>query len=178
MTQSGSRKNAPTGDRNAELEQLYRRLTPTLKRLLARNISAPPAVIDDACQFAWAALLHERHQVVAGRELGWLLTTASREALLQLRVSRRESPVDPQAPAAVEPATVTWLSVPDPLEVIAQRQRLAQIRRLSLRQQRMIWLHGLGYGYEEISDQTGDSRRTVERQLMHARRRLSAAAGE
>jgi DNA-directed RNA polymerase specialized sigma24 family protein len=178
MTQPGSWKNAPTRDREAELERLYRHLAPTLKRLLARNISAPPVLIDDACQFAWAALLHTRHHVVAGRELGWLLTTASREALLQLRATRRESPIDPQAPATEQLATVTSLTVPDPLDAITQRQRLAEIRRLPVRQQRMIWLHGLGYDYEEISGETGDSRRTVERQLMHARRRLDAVAGE
>lgn len=157
-----------------EIEVLYRRLGPTLERLVARNISASPALIEDACQFAWSALLVGREQVVTGRELGWLLTTASRHALLQLRAARRELSVDPQAPAQL--ATVTPLALPDSLQVVTQRERLAEIRSLPLRQQRMVWLHGLGYDYDEISDRTGDSRRTVERQLLRAKRQL--AAGE
>lgn len=175
-TGSWSEMRVPAGVAE-EVETLYRRLGPALERLVARNISAPPTLIEDACQVAWGTLLARREQVAPGRELGWLLTTASREALGQLRAARRELAVDPQAPQQTTvTATVMPLTIPDPLHVVTQRERLAEIRSLPLRQQRMVWLHGLGYDYEEISDETGDSRRTVERQLLRAKRQL--AAGE
>jgi RNA polymerase sigma factor (sigma-70 family) len=160
-----------------DLDALYRQLAPMLERLVARNISAPPALIEDACQFAWSSLLVRRDQVVQGRELGWLLTTASREVLRQLRAGRRELSIDlpDTGPAAAEAAAdVTRLTLPDPLQVVTQRERLAQIHSLPLRQQRMVWLHGLGYDYEEISEETGDSCRTVQRQLLRAKHKLAA----
>jgi RNA polymerase sigma factor (sigma-70 family) len=157
----------------AAVEALYLRLGPMLERLLTRNISAPLAVIEDACQFAWGALVDRRDEVVAGRELGWLLTTATREALRQLRAGRREPAVDFRGPVEEELATVTPLVTPDPFHAVAERERLAEIRSLPLRQQRILWLSGLGYEYHEIADETGDSRRTVERQLLRAKRKLA-----
>ena len=37
-------------------------------------------------------------------------------------------------------------------------------------------MHGFGFGYEEIAERTGDSRRTVERQLRRAREHLRVLA--
>ncbi len=155
-----------------DITTLYRELAPGLERLVARNITAPRALIEDACQIAWAALLVKREEVAPGRELGWLMTTASREALRQLRTARRELPIDDDQ--ADELANVRQLTVPGPGQAVILRDRLAEIRALPLRQQRMVWLHGLGYDYHEISAQTGDSRRTVERQLLRAKHKLAA----
>jgi RNA polymerase sigma factor (sigma-70 family) len=176
MAQTRSRIDAKEQGRDDAIEALYRRVGPTVEHLVARNINAPRALIEDACQFAWGALVDKRDEVAPEQEFGWLLRTASREALRQLRMGRREPPMDLQGSNADELANVTPIALPDPLQVVTQRERLAEIRSLPLRQQRMVWMHGLGYEYHEISDETGDSRRTVERQLLRAKHRLAAGA--
>ncbi|MBV8956985.1 MAG: sigma-70 region 4 domain-containing protein, partial [Solirubrobacterales bacterium] len=40
-------------------------------------------------------------------------------------------------------------------------------------QQRILWLHALGLTYAEIADYEGCTLRTVERQLLRARRRIT-----
>lgn len=54
----------------------------------------------------------------------------------------------------------------------ALRERRAMLAALSARQRRLLALQGLGFSYEEISALTGDSRRTVERQLQRGRAAL------
>jgi RNA polymerase sigma factor (sigma-70 family) len=57
-----------------------------------------------------------------------------------------------------------------------RRERLASIRRLPQRQQQVLWLHALGLSYNEIARHTGCTTRTVERQLLRARRAVRSAA--
>ena len=57
-------------------------------------------------------------------------------------------------------------------ELAEKRARLEAISELPGRQQRLVWLHGLGFSYDEIAAHTGDSSRTVERQLLRAKGRL------
>ena len=40
-----------------------------------------------------------------------------------------------------------------------------------------MWLQGFGLSYSEIAAYTGDTRRTVERQLMRAKRALESGPG-
>ncbi len=61
---------------------------------------------------------------------------------------------------------------PGPDEVVEMRERLAEVRALPVRQQRIVWLQGAGFDYREIGARTGDTRRTVERQLLRAKRKL------
>ena len=65
---------------------------------------------------------------------------------------------------------------PAPSRALELRERLAEIRRLPVRQQRVVMLHGFGYEYEEIAAVTGETRRTVARQLTRARQRLARLA--
>ena len=58
-------------------------------------------------------------------------------------------------------------------ELVEQRARLESIRTLPERQQRLVWLQGLGLTYTEMAGQTGETRRTVERQLLRAKRTLA-----
>jgi DNA-directed RNA polymerase specialized sigma24 family protein len=64
-------------------------------------------------------------------------------------------------------------SAAEPDRVLELSEKLAEVRALPLRQQRIVWLQGLGYEYTEIAAVTGESRRTVERQLSRARQRLT-----
>jgi RNA polymerase sigma factor (sigma-70 family) len=158
------------------MDVLYAQLQHQLVRIVATNVQAPEGMIEDACQSAWGALLIHQGALEPGTELGWLSTTATREALRLLRNERAVTPLDelaePISLDAYRPAT------PDPEQAFEARARLAEIRRLPIRQQRVVWLQGFGYDYLEIAAATGDSRRTVERQLTRARQRLSRLGDE
>lgn len=154
---------------------MYAELSPQLLRILSKNLTAPEGLIEDACQVAWSALIQNRETIEPGGELGWLSTTASREALRQLRARRHEvsyeeeQEEDEELSEMLDPA-------PSPERVVELRERLAEIHALPVRQRQMLWLHGIGYHYEEISERTGDSIRTVERQLLRAKRRVARSA--
>ncbi len=153
------------------LEALYSELQPKLVRILINNLQAPNCVIEDACQTAWGTLLVGHQELQPGSELGWLATTATRVALRLMRRERRYEPVA-ELP---EPARLDDYrsATPDPQRTLEMRERIAEVRRLPIRQQRIVMLHGFGYEYEEIASVTGDSRRTVHRQLARARQQLA-----
>jgi RNA polymerase sigma factor (sigma-70 family) len=153
------------------LEQLYGTLADRLHQIVRFSIRAPEALIDDACQIAWSRLLRSRDRVRSEAALPWLVTTASREALHLARHSARELSLDELCSHHRE-----WVAVPQaPEEIVELRARLAEIRSLPERQQRLVWLQGLGFTYTEMAGRTGDSKRTVERQLMRAKRALRPA---
>jgi DNA-directed RNA polymerase specialized sigma24 family protein len=60
--------------------------------------------------------------------------------------------------------------------VLELRDRLAELRQLPERQQRLVWMHAAGLTYLEMAERTGDTRRTVERQLLRAKGRLEREA--
>jgi RNA polymerase sigma factor (sigma-70 family) len=159
----------------ADPGELYRCLARSLHRIVRTGVRAPEAVIEEACQSAWARLVHHQHRVQRETALAWLVTTATREALRLLRRGNRELPLD-LAEAAADGESV--LIDPGPAELIEQRERLEMLALLPVRQQRALWLRGLGLSYEEIARRDGCTERTVERQLAHARltlRSVSAA---
>ena len=61
-------------------------------------------------------------------------------------------------------------------ELTERRERLHAVSELPERQQKLLWLHALGLNYVEMAMQTGCTTRTVERQLVRARRALREAA--
>jgi RNA polymerase sigma factor (sigma-70 family) len=155
------------------VHDLYNDLQPQLVRILVSNLQAPEWIVDDACQSAWSSLLEHGGAVVAGGELGWLSTTATRAAL---RLLRRER----SAECCEEPPPLVSLDAlrvpePGPARSFELRERLAEVKRLPVRQQRLVMLHGFGYEYDEIAAATGESRRTIARQLTRARRQLRLA---
>jgi DNA-directed RNA polymerase specialized sigma24 family protein len=155
---------------------LYGELQPQLVRILASNLQAPEWVIDDACQTAWSLLLQHQPELAPGGELGWLSTTATRAALRMMRGGRVAEPHrQPMAPVVWADFRSHQLGPEASLEV---RERLAEIRRLPVRQQRVVMLQGFGYEYEEIAVATGSTRRAVARQLTRARQRLARLADE
>ena len=163
-----------TVDPEQHMDVLYSELQPQLVRIVSVNLQAPECVIEDACQTAWGLLLAHRQAVAPGSELGWLSTAATREVLRLLRRDR-------VAASLAEVAAPVRLSdyraaEPGPERTLELRERLAEIRRLPIRQQRVVLLHGFGYEYEEIASVTGETRRTVARQLTRARQRLARLA--
>jgi RNA polymerase sigma factor (sigma-70 family) len=157
-----------------EVGELYAALAVRLHQIVHGRVRAPAPVIEDACQFAWSTLIRYQGSVRRDRALGWLAMTASREALRQLRRSRRERSLEQLAEEGVGPmprASVTPIE-----ELVEQRARLGTIGRLPERQQRLVWLQGLGLSYNEMADHEHATPRTVERQLMRAKKRLREAA--
>jgi RNA polymerase sigma factor (sigma-70 family) len=147
-----------------DLATLYPRLAPVLPRLLNRAVAAPIAIREEACQLAWGQLVSHRDEVDREHALGWLATTARREAVRLLREREAYEPLDAQTLFSPEESQPTALA--------ESRQRLAELASLPERQQRIIWLRGAGYASTEIASRTGDTLRTVERQLALARRAL------
>ena len=112
-----------------------------------------------------------RHCASVRREtaLAWLARTAEREAFRLARRELRELSLD----AALELAGDTGAGpAPGLAELAEQHAQLEAISTLPGRQQRLVWLQGLGFSYDEMAAQTGDSHRTIERQLLRARQRL------
>ena len=177
---NGSLQVAHAGDRSStdtgvgDVGALFGTLAPSLERIVGSGVRAPRPLIEDACQVAWFRLWHYRNRVRREHALAWLVTTAIHEAHALLR---RESRCLSLERALEESGDVTLAAraLPDLGEM---RMRLELIRSLSARQQQLVWLHGLGFDYEEIATVTGSTRRTVERQLLRGKRKLRALAEE
>lgn len=164
-----------SGGNHGSFESTYRRLAPALERIVTRLVRASAPLVEEACQIAWSRLVW--NELVLEEEdalLSWLTTTATREVFRVLHANRWELSLDD----GCEHGRVIELPSrdPGPDHVVELREQLAEIYRLPVRQQRMLWLHGAGYVYTEIAAETGDSRRTVERQLLRAKRTLRQRA--
>jgi RNA polymerase sigma factor (sigma-70 family) len=157
-----------------DLDELYRLLSPRLRQIVRSHVRAPEPVIEDACQTAWSRLIHHSDRVHREAVLSWLATTAVREALKLARRDGRELSLDAELERSGElplPARA-----PGPAELLELRDRLAEVGELPERQQRLVWMHAAGLTYVEIAERTGDTRRTVERQLLRAKGRLAQKA--
>lgn len=158
-----------------EIGELYTEFASHIRQIVRAQVRAPDPVIEDACQIAWSRLLGRRPEIRREVILGWLVTTANREALRLLRHGRRELPLDELGEGA-EPSARMALCSPAADEIVAQRSRLDAIRALPRRQQRLVWLQGFGLSYREMAGYTASTPRTVERQLLRAKRALRAAS--
>jgi RNA polymerase sigma factor (sigma-70 family) len=157
-----------------EVAELYGALAGSLRRIVAGQVTAPDALIEDACQFAWSTLVRHRGRVRRETALGWLARTALNEAFKLIRSERRELSLEELSERISADTPAPWALTPSVEEQAEQRARLASLEQLPERQQRVLWLQGLGFSYAEMAGCTGSSRRTVERQLMRAKRTLRA----
>ncbi|MGO9959724.1 MAG: RNA polymerase sigma factor [Solirubrobacteraceae bacterium] len=153
-----------------EVGELYAARAERVRQQVRTGVRAPDAVIEDACQFAWSRLMHNRLRVRRRTAQAWLVSTAVHEALRLVHRQGRDLPLDGLLDQACELAPLGAGPTID--ELVQQRARLESIGGLPERQQRMLWLRALGLSYAEIAELTGDSPRTVERQLVRARREL------
>lgn len=154
-----------------DVDRLYLEFAPALEHIVRRGARASDAVVEDACQAAWLTLIRHRDHIPDRAARGWLARAALYEAFRLQRRELREPAWDLESED--EKTDLKHPAGPDPCHVLEQRQRLACVSRLPVRQQRLIWLRALGFHYEEIATHEGCTTRTVERQLERARRRLS-----
>ncbi len=153
-----------------DLGELYSSLSVQLERIVRLGVSAPDVVIEDACQFAWGRLVRHAERVRREAVLSWLVRTAMREAVRAVRRGSRE--------LSLEMELIEQLAgeAPDPHELFTARERLGAVASLPPRQQRLVWLHAVGLSYAEMAQHERCTRRTVERQLLRAKRSVRAAA--
>lgn len=156
----------------AEAGELYAEFGDDLLRTVRRRVNTSPQIVEDACSIAWVQLLRNRPRRITLH--GWLVTVARREAIRLDGAARRVEPlaIGPAQPGEhPEPADrVDALGLA--LELGEAKDRLATLPE---RKRRLHFLHALGYTYREVGTITGDSERTVDRQLRRARKRLHSA---
>jgi RNA polymerase sigma factor (sigma-70 family) len=149
-----------------DVGELYDQLASRLEHIVRVDVRAPDVVIEDACQFAWSTLVRHRHRVQREAVMTWLAHTAVREAIKALRRGQRDAPLD---------AVIDRPSPVSPHELVERRERLAAVSALPERQRRLLWLHALGFSYVEIASREECTLRTVERQLLRAKKRVREA---
>jgi DNA-directed RNA polymerase specialized sigma24 family protein len=155
-----------------EVAELYAEQSVRVRRLVQGAVCAPEALVEDACQVAWSRLVRNRARVRRDTAPGWLIQTAIHEAWKLIHREGRELSLDAlgEGSAGETPIVSASALLED---LVEQRARLASVRYLPERQQRLVWLQGIGFSYAEMAAHTGASRRTVERQLLRAKARLT-----
>jgi RNA polymerase sigma factor (sigma-70 family) len=157
-----------TGD----IGELYRHFSTRLEQIVRSGVRSSDAVVEDACQVAWARLVLHHARVREDTAVGWLVKTAIREAFKLSRRAARELSLDEALETGVDPVS----PAPGPCELLVQREQMAAVRALAVRRQRIVWLKALGFSYSEIAELEQCTLRTVDRHLGQARRSLRSAA--
>jgi RNA polymerase sigma factor (sigma-70 family) len=152
---------------SGDIAELYGQLSKRLERIVGRDVRAPAPVIEDACQFAWVTLVSHRDRVRQATMLPWLVKTAQHEAFKLIRRDGRDRSLEATLEAAGD--APLRLTAPDPHELAVAHDRLGRLDDLPPRQQRLLWLQAFGLSYTEMAECTGDTTRTIERQLLRAR---------
>ncbi len=156
----------------SDLAGLFTSHASHLRHTVRRVVGAPDEVVEDACQFAWSALIGRGGPGRTDATLSWLVTTAVREAAKLLERDSRELPLD-------EPLeTVIEAPGGGPHELLEARERIAALAALPERQRRLLWLHAVGLTYAEMAIHERCTRRAVERHLLRAKSSIRAIASE
>ena len=158
--------------RTDAIANLFEREAGTVQRLVARQVRVPDVVVEDACQTAWERLCsHPDVNLEPPVAVRWLVVTATREAW---RHGRREVPVGASASESGHGLS------PDPAEIAVSREAVRELairlQALTERERHFVALQAAGLSYREISQRTGATVRTVERQLARGRSKLNRAA--
>jgi RNA polymerase sigma factor (sigma-70 family) len=148
---------------------LYRMLAPRVHAVVRRQISGSEQLVEDACHTAWVKFIERSEQIDRHATLTWLVRTAIRDAYKLSHREHRNLSLDAPAGAFGEPSAGAYA---DPVTHAEHRERLALTQQLRERQHRLLWLQASGLSYTEIAAGTGDSQRTVERQLLRAHSHL------
>jgi RNA polymerase sigma factor (sigma-70 family) len=168
-TEPTGKAPAPQGDE----DELYRRHHHALHRAVARAVSAPHELIEDACQTAWTILL--RNQPDRRSIFAWLRVVAIHEAY-RLSTLRRREPC-PERPRSDESDWTETIadshSLDDAIEALHALRALASLPE---RQRQDLTLKIAGYSYEEIRRRIpGRTATNVSKSLVKARGRIRQA---
>ena len=158
-------------NRHDQIAEFYAGNAPDLLRSVRRAISGSDALVEDACQQAWCQLLRHDEVTLDRNGFSWLYVVACRSAFRMSDRMRRE-------PACGEPSELP--AAPgrhhdgrqDADRRLEHDHRTGLLAQLPGRQRTLLALQAAGFTYEEISTLTGDTIRTVERQLLRAKRTL------
>lgn len=152
-------------------ERLFQTYNETLVRITTKAAGGSRATAEEACQFAWLALLRcqpDREQV-----FGWLIVVARHEAWRLTRRSQQEIPSDGRANSGetdFAPRLGERIADPVSLELrLEAREALQALACLPERQRRPMALQLAGYSYREICELTGRSYTNVNKHLGRAR---------
>ena len=160
-------------------EQLFRTHNEMLVRITTRAAAGSRATAEEACQFAWLALM--KSQPDRDRAFPWLIVVARHRAWQLMRQARREIPSDGSVSTA-EPETMPSSlgeRTMDPVSLelrLEAREALRSLACLPERQRRPMALRLAGYSYQEICGLTGRSYTNVNKHLTRARANLRQAA--
>jgi len=149
--------------------ELYRTLSARVLQDVRQRVRTSPENIEDACHFAWVAFLRRSDQVARSAALAWLTTTAVHEAYKLINRAQRAGSLDRALETGLEPPAPQR----GPPEHAQDHEQLELLRQLPDRQQRIIILRAAGLSHAEISQTTGDTERTVQRQLYRAHATLA-----
>jgi DNA-directed RNA polymerase specialized sigma24 family protein len=152
----------------ADDAQLFEQHALGLQAVVSRRVRTSPVNVEDACGFAWLQLIRRRppgHVAFA-----WLCTTAIREAMRLHRRGARTVCLEQIAEASAD----ARYGVDGQLELMCAGEEIRQAR-LRPREARLIGLRAAGYSRKQVAELTGDTYRTVDRQLARAQRKLRVA---
>lgn len=152
-----------------EVAELYVALARRLRVIVRAVVPASEAIVDDACQVAWFRLIRHRRRVRRDSALGWLSATAVHEARRLAARQLRDASLEELAERGERHFGV---GAPGADELLEARERLCSLGALTPRQRRLLWLHAMGWSYVEIAQREGCTLRTVQRQLLRAKRAL------
>jgi DNA-binding NarL/FixJ family response regulator len=151
-----------------EETQLFERHAAALRVTVVRAVRTSSANVEDACAFAWLQLL--RCQSAREHAFSWLCTTAIREAVkLDRRGKRTASLEGDELPSLVDHRH----DLDRRIDVLFAREAITAAR-LRPRESRLVGLRVCGYDRSSMAELTGESKRTVDRQLGRAQRKLAA----
>jgi RNA polymerase sigma factor (sigma-70 family) len=139
-----------------------------LLRHVARTVPDNPAVVEEACAFAWSELV--RRQPRRDRVVAWLAVVARHEAIRLARRARRETCTAHTGDNAL------WMTSSDLARTLDTRAALQLVATLPARKRAVLGLRLGGYSHAEIAGALQMTPRTVQRQLTRARAAVAVAA--
>lgn len=156
--------------RNEAIEALYEAKAAELRVAVRRAVCRlPDDLIEEACAHAWCQLVDCEKVAAEEASFNWLYVVAIRHGYrLGNRTSREPAVGLPEDMPALTAPDV-WSNVERNLDRLQRRELLAQVPE---RKRRLAILQAAGFSYQEMARMTGDSLRTVERQLLSAKRTI------
>jgi RNA polymerase sigma factor (sigma-70 family) len=172
-----------THPRENELADFYHQHAARVRRLVAVNVRGSADLAHDACQEAWAILLRRDDITLDDRGASWLTTVAIREGWrlttrdadhLSGALDREAHPHATRIDAAADDPPLEERAIARDIH----RRRVAALRTLAPRERLDLYLHGLGYRYQEIARLTGSTYTAINRRLAEGRAKLRHLDGE